>query len=68
MCEALDEVGPLHLGDGGVEGMLTLAGDDQTHQAGVKQHLVHHILQTCRHTQTPGGDSVEACGEHQSFL
>lgn len=52
VCKALDEVGPLHLGQGRVEGMLTLAGHDQTHQAGVNHHLVHHIRQTCSHKQT----------------
>lgn len=31
MHKALDEVGPLHLCQGGVEGMLALASDDQTH-------------------------------------
>lgn len=49
VCEALDEVGPLHLCQRGVEGMLAEAGDDQTHQAGVNHHLVHNVLQTCSH-------------------
>lgn len=49
MCEALDQVGPLHLRQRGVEGVLTEAGDDQTHQAGVNHHLVHDVLQACSH-------------------
>lgn len=52
MYKALDEMGPLHLGQGGVEGMLALAGDDQTHQTAVNQHLIHSIHQTCSHKQT----------------
>lgn len=50
--EALDEVGALHLGELRVEGVLRLAGDEQTHQAGASDRLVHHVLQTCSHKQT----------------
>lgn len=63
VCKALDEVGPPHLGQGRVEGMLTLAGDDQTHQAGVKHRLIHHILQTCSHKETRG-ISIKACNDY----
>lgn len=63
MCKALDQVGSLHLGQRGVEGMLTQAGDDQTHQAGVNHHLIHHILQTCSHKRTRG-ISIKACDNY----
>lgn len=65
VCKALDEVGPMHLGQGGVEGMLTAAGDDQTHQAGVNQHLIHHVLQTCSRKQTRGS-SIKTSDNHLS--
>lgn len=52
--KALNEVGPLHFSQRGVERVLTLAGDDQTHEAGVNHHLIHYILQTCSHKETRG--------------
>jgi len=50
--KSLDEAGTLHLSQRRVEGVFTLAGDDHAHQAGVKHHFIHHILQTCSHKQT----------------
>lgn len=50
--KSLDEVGTVNLSQRRMEGVLTLAGDDQTHQAGVNHHLIHHIHQTCSHKQT----------------
>lgn len=49
--KSLDEVGTVYLSQRGMEGVFTLAGNDQTHQARVKHHLIHHILQACSHSE-----------------
>lgn len=65
VCEALDQVGTLHLRQRGVEGVLAEAGDDQTHQAGVNHHLVHDVLQTCSHrTDQRGQRHGPGCLSH----
>lgn len=52
VCKSLEKVGALYFSQRWVERVLGVAGDNQTHQAGMSDYLVHNILQTCPYQTT----------------